>query len=62
MPTISQARYDELLEKEKIADKFIADRRKGAGKINDISPEEKHARAKKASAARWAKYRAEHAK
>ena len=55
MPTISQKRYDKLLKKEKLADKYLADRRKGAAKINAISAEEKTARAKKAAAARWIK-------
>ena len=55
MPTISQERYDELLEKERQFDKYLADRRKGAAKINNISPEERKARARKAAAARWAK-------
>lgn len=54
MPTISQKRYDELLKKEKQLDKYLADRRKGAAKANNISPEERQARARKAAAARWA--------
>ena len=55
MPNISQKRYEELLEKERQFDKYLADRRKGAAKINNISAEERKARAKKAAAARWAK-------
>lgn len=55
MPTISQERYNELLEKERQLEKYLTDRRKGAAKINAISKEERQARARKAAAARWAK-------
>lgn len=47
--------FAEIEKKAFLYDKMIADRRKGADKINAISAEERKARAKKAAAARWSK-------
>ena len=52
---ISQEEYRELLRKAEEYDKMISARRKGAEIANNISPEERTARAKKAAAARWGK-------
>jgi len=57
MIELTEERYNELLEKEKLADKYLSDRRKGANKINAISKEEMRLRNKKAAEARWRKAR-----
>lgn len=56
MPEISESELAELREKAEKYDKMIEARRKGAMVTNSVSKEELRARAKKAVAARMAKY------
>lgn len=46
-----------LEEKAQLYEKLIESRRKGARMTNNISPEARKARAKKAVEARWKKYK-----
>lgn len=52
---VDEKYFEDIRRKALLYDKMVDARRKGAQKTNNITPEQRSARAKKAAAARWGK-------